>query len=172
MQTWSHPWRSELVQTACMPRPCGAAGCGSSWLAGPACGSAQQCPARPPAGGLPHRLLPKLPSEVRPAASRPTAGPFAEHLTVKGGNASNPPDPRLARHRRRCRLRVAQPVRVVPVGSGYAARRVRRGVILMHREIMNAPPGKDVDHFNGHPSDNRRHNLRISTLIREPAQLR
>jgi hypothetical protein len=48
-------------------------------------------------------------------------------------------------------------------GPGYAARRVRGGVILMHREIMKAPPGKDVDHFNGHPSDNRRRNLRICT---------
>lgn len=35
--------------------------------------------------------------------------------------------------------------------------------VLMHREIMNAPKGMDVDHINGDRLDNRRSNLRICT---------
>jgi len=48
-------------------------------------------------------------------------------------------------------------------GAGYAARRVPGGVLLMHREITQAPPGRDVDHINGNRLDNRRSNLRICT---------
>lgn len=50
--------------------------------------------------------------------------------------------------------------------SGYA--RAVRGdrlgkIILMHREIMCAPQGLDVDHINGNSLDNRKANLRLCT---------
>lgn len=35
--------------------------------------------------------------------------------------------------------------------------------ILMHREILGAPDGVGVDHFNGNPLDNQRRNLRLAT---------
>jgi hypothetical protein len=37
----------------------------------------------------------------------------------------------------------------------------KQGVIYLHRAIMNAGEGEQVDHINGDPRDNRRVNLRI-----------
>lgn len=50
--------------------------------------------------------------------------------------------------------------------TGYAYRRVtiEKGkslVLSMHRQIMRAEPGKEVDHINGNPLDNRKANLRV-----------
>ena len=40
---------------------------------------------------------------------------------------------------------------------------VRPRTIWMHRELMNAPQGLDVDHINSNTLDNRRNNLRLVT---------
>lgn len=49
--------------------------------------------------------------------------------------------------------------------SRYAARASRSGssrkTLYMHRLVMNAPSGVNVDHANGNPLDNRRQNLRF-----------
>jgi len=35
--------------------------------------------------------------------------------------------------------------------------------VSIHRVVMNAPPGMDVDHINGDKLDNRKENLRVCT---------
>ena len=50
----------------------------------------------------------------------------------------------------------------------YAVRTVtaapgKRRMILMHREIVGAPPGSEVDHRNSDGLDNRRANIRLCT---------
>jgi hypothetical protein len=47
--------------------------------------------------------------------------------------------------------------------GGYATRYYKRRFIMMHRDILPAPPGKEVDHINGNRLDNRRCNLRLAT---------
>jgi ribosomal protein S27AE len=47
------------------------------------------------------------------------------------------------------------------VGRGYAGRRANGLTIYMHRLIMDAPLGKDVDHRDGNLLNNRRSNLRV-----------
>lgn len=45
----------------------------------------------------------------------------------------------------------------------YAMRHEGRGAVYMHREIIGAKDGEEVDHINGDGLDNRRANLRICT---------
>lgn len=55
--------------------------------------------------------------------------------------------------------------RLMSSGNGlYYACRIEHGkMILMHREIMQTPPGLVVDHINHNPINNRRCNLRNCT---------
>src|SRR4051812_29968884 len=53
------------------------------------------------------------------------------------------------------------------VTDGYAVRSVwtdgRVVHVKMHRQILNAQDGQEVDHANGNGLDNRRSNIRIAT---------
>jgi hypothetical protein len=49
--------------------------------------------------------------------------------------------------------------------SYYAVRTTRDGeAVLMHRAILNAQPGQQVDHRNHRTLDNRRKNIRLCSL--------
>jgi len=50
---------------------------------------------------------------------------------------------------------------------GYAT-----ATISMHRLIVGAPVGKEVDHINGEPADNRKENLRLCTRSQNIANTR
>jgi hypothetical protein len=75
---------------------------------------------------------------------------------------------RLSRHKWRCD------------DEGYVRSDLREGgtkrTMFMHRVVMNAPKGVEVDHINGDILDNRRVNLRLctrqqnSTNLRRPAR--
>lgn len=54
----------------------------------------------------------------------------------------------------------------VGAGTGYAVRWARdaggrRRLVYMHREILNAPPDKDVDHIDRDSLNNKRANIRV-----------
>jgi hypothetical protein len=49
--------------------------------------------------------------------------------------------------------------------KAYAIRSHKGKTILMHREIMQPPPGMVVDHINGQSLLNRRGNLRVCTPL-------
>jgi hypothetical protein len=62
---------------------------------------------------------------------------------------------------------VVSPYRWYPVlddnGRVYAVTRVNGTVTLMHRLILNAPKGTDVDHVDRDGLNNRRYNIRLAT---------
>lgn len=45
--------------------------------------------------------------------------------------------------------------------QGYATTTIRRRTVSMHRLILNAKRGEEVDHIDRDPSNNQRANLRI-----------
>jgi len=49
------------------------------------------------------------------------------------------------------------------VSGGYAGRREKGALVLMHRQIMNPPEGMVVDHIKGNRLDNTRAHLRVCT---------
>lgn len=54
-------------------------------------------------------------------------------------------------------------------GDGYAVRST--DLVRMHRLIMNAPAGTDVDHINMNTLDNRRLNLRVCSRSQNKANV-
>lgn len=58
------------------------------------------------------------------------------------------------------------------VRSGSIKGGQERRMLLMHREIMGAPEGLEVDHINGDTLDNRRENLRLATKAQNAANRR
>lgn len=48
----------------------------------------------------------------------------------------------------------------------------KRTIILMHRQIMNSPPDKAVDHINHNGLDNRKANLRIVSRMQNQWNMR
>ena len=54
----------------------------------------------------------------------------------------------------------------------YAKTRFHTKILLMHRLIMGAKEGENIDHINGNGLDNRRCNLRIATHSQNGANQR
>ena len=54
-------------------------------------------------------------------------------------------------------------IRNAGMEDGYDYRKNKRKTIYLHREVMQCPDGKVVDHINHDTKDNRRSNLRVCT---------
>jgi len=48
--------------------------------------------------------------------------------------------------------------------NGYACRTTRTKKLYIHRELLNFPKDKNVDHINRNRLDNRKENLRLATV--------
>ena len=73
--------------------------------------------------------------------------------------------PRLAKHKW-C---------AYPLGHGghlYGGRKSNGSTVLMHREVMRARRGTEIDHINGDRLDNRQSNLRFATGTQNQANAR
>ncbi len=46
---------------------------------------------------------------------------------------------------------------------GYAKSKISGKTVYMHRVILDAPKGMEVDHINGNKLDNRKENIRLCT---------
>ena len=58
------------------------------------------------------------------------------------------------------------------IANRYNNKRKGKGVIKLHRLIMNCPRNKVVDHINHDTCDNRKQNLRICTPFENQQNLR
>lgn len=62
---------------------------------------------------------------------------------------------------------------IMPCGVYVIGQDSKSGkTIYLHREVMRAPKGMDVDHINRNPLDNRRSNLRVCTRSQNLARSR
>jgi hypothetical protein len=139
---------------------------------------------RPTAGGpvrypicVDHADSPGVPREVHPAESCPNFRPKPQPaLRVVPPKPERPNDRYIPLTRGLWAVvDVADFARLnqhrwyaAPSGNGqmYARRNTKNGTILMHREIVHAPPGMVVDHKDRNGLNNRPDNLRVCT----PAQ--
>ncbi|MCA9324648.1 HNH endonuclease [Candidatus Saccharibacteria bacterium] len=55
--------------------------------------------------------------------------------------------------------------------KGYAAAKINKIVVKLHRFVMNAPVGKPIDHINQNKLDNRKSNLRYCTPEQNSANI-
>lgn len=54
----------------------------------------------------------------------------------------------------------------------YVFRTTPSGLVYLHRQILDAPKGTEVDHINGDGLDNRKSNLRLATRSQNNANTR